>query len=171
MTRDQKIVAIGAASGVVSMVLAMWLLSTRVLPPPAGMATLADRLGYALRWVAFAALPLFAMLAAVGNARFASAAIDPTRGAEDRKTIVNGRVTDNTTQQFLLFAAGALGLAASLSPGRMQVIAAAAIVFVVARIAFWIGYRIDPLYRAFGFSSTAYLNLGLLLGSLWLGFA
>ena len=171
MTRDQKIVLTGAASGIAAMALAMWLLSTRALPPPAGMETLADRLGYALRWVAFAALPLFAMLAAVGNARFASKAIDPTRGAEDRTMIVNGRVADNTTQQFLLFAAGALGLAASLSPGRMQVIAAAAIVFVVARLAFWVGYRIDPLYRAFGFSSTAYLNLGLLLGSLWLALA
>lgn len=171
MTRDQKIVLAGAMSGIAAMALAMWLLSTRVLPPPAGMETLADRLGYALRWVAFAALPLFAMLAAVGNARFASAAIDPTRGAEDGTMIVNGRVADNTTQQFLLFAAGALGLAASLPPASMQVIAAAAIVFVVARLAFWIGYRIDPLYRAFGFSSTAYLNLGLLLGSLWLALA
>lgn len=171
MTRDQKIVLTGAASGIAAMALAMWLLSTRVLPPPAGMETLDDRLGYALRWVAFAALPLLAMLAAVGNARFGSAAIDPTRGAEDKTMIVNGRVADNTTQQFLLFAAGALGLAASLSPANMQVIAAAAIVFVVARLAFWIGYRIDPLYRAFGFSSTAYLNLGLLLASAWLAVA
>lgn len=171
MTRDQKIVLTGAASGIAAMALAMWLLSTRILPPPAGMATLADRLGYALRWVAVAALPLFAMIAAVGNARFSTEAIDPTRGAEDRRMIVNGRVADNTTQQFLLFAAGALGLAASLSPANMQVIAAAAIVFVVARLAFWIGYRIDPLYRAFGFSSTAYLNLGLLLASLWLALA
>ncbi|HEV2817538.1 MAG TPA: MAPEG family protein [Allosphingosinicella sp.] len=171
MTRDQKIVLAGAASGIAAMILAMWLLSTRLLPPPSGLETLADRLGYALRWTAFAALPVLAMLAAVGNARFLTEAIDPTRGAEDRGTIVNGRVADNTTQQFLLFMAGSLGLAASLSPGRMQAIAAAAIVFVVARLAFWIGYRIDPLYRAFGFAATAYLNLGLLLAALWLGFA
>jgi hypothetical protein len=39
---------------------------------------------------------------------------------------------------------------------------------VIVRIAFWIGYRIEPVYRAFGFASTAYLNLGMLLGSLWL---
>lgn len=171
MTRDQKVVATGAASGIAAMVLAMWLLSTRILPPPAGVETLADRLGYALRWIAFAALPLFAMIAAVGNARFSGAAIDPTRGAEDPKMIVNGRVADNTTQQFLLFLAGSLGLAASLSAQHIQVIGAAAIWFVVARLAFWIGYRIDPLYRAFGFASTAYLNLGLLLASLWLAVA
>jgi uncharacterized MAPEG superfamily protein len=171
MTRDQKIVLTGAASGIAAMVLAMWLLSTRLLPPPAGIETVGDRLGYALRWAALAALPLFAMLAAVGNARFLSDAIDPTRGAEDRKMVVDGRVADNTLQQYILFLIGALALAASLSPARLPVIAAAAIVFVVARLAFWIGYRIDPLYRAFGFSSTAYLNLGLLLAALWLGFA
>ena len=167
MTRDQKIVAAGAVSGIAAMTLALWLLSTQ-LPPPSGVETLADRLAYAARWLAFAALPLFAMVAAVGNARFAGAAIDPTRGAEDRKIIVNGRVADNTTQQLLLFACGLLGLAASLRPEWMGVVRAAAIWFVVARIAFWIGYRIHPLYRAPGFSSTAYLNLGLLLGAVWL---
>ncbi|HET9638007.1 MAG TPA: MAPEG family protein [Allosphingosinicella sp.] len=167
MTRDQKIVATGALSGIVSMALAMWLLST-LLPPPAGVETLADRLAYAARWLAFAALPLFAMVAAVGNARFASGAIDPTLGNEDRTMVVNGRVADNTTQQLLLFACGLLGLAASLEPEWMGVVRAAAIVFVVFRIVFWIGYRIHPLYRAPGFSSTAYLNLGLLLAAVWL---
>jgi uncharacterized MAPEG superfamily protein len=107
------------------------------------------------------------MVAAVGNARFLGEAIDPTRGAGDRAMIVDGRAADNTTQQFLLFMAGLLALAASLEPGRMGVIRAAAIVFVAARLVFWIGYRIHPLYRAPGFASTAYLNLGLLLAALW----
>ena len=167
MTRDQKIVAAGAVSGMAAMALAMWLLST-LLPAPLDVHTPADRLAYAARWLAFAALPLFAMVAAVGNARFLGEAIDPSRGAEDKAMIVNGRVADNTTQQFLLFIAGSLGLAASLAPGQMGVIRAAAIVFVAARIVFWIGYRIHPLYRAPGFSSTAYLNLGLLLAAVWL---
>jgi len=167
MTRDQKIVATGAVSGIVSMALAMWLLST-LLPAPVGVETIGGRLAYAARWLAFAALPLFAMVAAVGNARFASEAIDPTAGKEDRRIVVNGRVADNTTQQTLLFACGLLGLAASLAPEDMGLIRAAAIVFVVARIIFWIGYRIHPLYRAPGFSSTAYLNAGLLLGAVWL---
>ena len=77
------------------------------------------------------------------------------------------RVVDNTLQQFALFLAGSLALAASLSPERVTVIGAVAITFTVCRILFWIGYRIDPLYRAFGFSSTAYLNLALLLAALW----
>jgi len=170
MTRDQKIVAVGAGSGVLSMALAMWLLSA-LLPMPAGVETLDGRLAYALRWAALAALPLFVMLAAVGNARFKSEAIDPTRGAEDKAMVIDGRVADNTLQQFALFLTGSLGLAASLPPERMPVIGAAAIVFVACRILFWIGYRIHPLYRAFGFASTAYLNLGLLIAALWLAVA
>lgn len=167
MTRDQKIVAAGAVSGIAGMALAMWLLSTQ-LPAPMDVESLADRLAYAARWLAFAALPLFAMVAAVGNARFLGEAIDPTAGKEDQAMVVNGRVADNTTQQLLLFACGLLGLAASLGPEWMGVVRAAAITFFVARIVFWIGYRIHPLYRAPGFSSTAYLNLGLLLASVWL---
>lgn len=169
MSRDQRIVLAGALSGIAAMLLAMWLL-WKLLPPPE-LPTLADRLAYALRWLAFAALPLFLMVAALGNARFLSEAIDPTRGAEDRNMIVNGRVADNTTQQLALFAAGSLGLAASLPAEDMGLVAAAAIVFVAARIVFWIGYRIDPLYRAPGFAATAYLNLGLLGGALWLALA
>jgi hypothetical protein len=167
MTRDRKIVAAGAASGVASMALAMWVLSTMVLAVPAGLETVSERLAYALRWEALAALPLVLMIGAVGNARALSDAIDPMRGAEDRKMVIDGRVADNTTQQFLLFLAGSLGLAAGLPTARMPVIGAAAIVFAVARLAFWIGYRIDPLYRAFGFAATFYLNLGLLVAALW----
>jgi len=152
------------------MAVAMWLLPG-ALPAPANVATLDGRLAYALRWCAVAALPLFAMIAAIGNARAMSEAIDPTLGLESKAMQVNGRVADNTLQQYVLFFSGALALAVSLSPGSMRVIGAAAIVFVVARLLFWIGYRINPLYRAFGFAATMYLNIGLLLGALWLAIA
>ena len=170
MTREQKVVAVGAGSGIAFMVLAMWFLPT-LLPAPADADTLAGRLAYALRWAALAALPLALMVAAVGNARFKSEAIDPTRPVEDRTMIINGRVAENTLQQFALFLAGSLALAASIPPRYITVVGAAAIVFTFCRVAFWIGYRIDPLYRAFGFSSTFYLNLGLLLAAIWFALA
>ena len=165
MTRDQKIVATGAASGVAAMLLAMWALYS-VLPAPVA----ADRLGsivYALSWQPLAALPLLLMIGAVGNARAMGPAIDPTLGAEDPAMRINIRVLDNTLQQFVLFAAGSMGLAASLDPASVNVVGAAAVVFVAARLAFWIGYRIHPLYRAAGFAGTAYLNGGLIVAALW----
>ena len=162
MNRDQKIVATGAASGVVTMIVSVWLLQ-EVLPRPS-----ADPIPYSLSWLAFAALPLFFMLAAIGNARFTSEAIDPTLGKESPRMVVDARVADNTLQQFVLFAAGSLALAVNLRAGQLGIIGAASIVFVMMRLAFWVGYRIRPIYRAFGFAGTAYLNAGLLASSLWL---
>jgi hypothetical protein len=170
MTNDQKIVAVGAAGGIVAMLLSLWLLYN-ALPTPAGAETIADRLGYALKWNAVAALPLLVMLGAIGNARFLSEAIDPTLGKEDRRMVIDGRVADNTLQQFVLFLVASLALAAAIPAPQVKVIGAAAITFAVMRIAFWIGYRIKPVYRAFGFASTAYLNAGLLIAALWLSVA
>ena len=167
MTKSQRIVAVGAASGVAAMLLSMVILY-RLLPHAAPYAGLADRLAYAAVANAFASLPLLAAIGAVGNARAMSEAIDPTLSKESPALIVNGRVVDNTLQQFALFAAATLALSVNLEPAQLHVIAAAVIVFVAARLLFWIGYRIDPLYRAFGFAATIYLNLGLLGAALWL---
>lgn len=167
MRPQQKTVAIGAVSGIVTMLVALWLL-TPVMPAPALEAAIAERLAFALRWDALAVIPLFAMIVAVGNERFLTEAIDPTAGKESRAMIVNGRVADNTLQQYVLFLVGMLGLAVTLPIDRLSIVAAVAITFVVFRIVFWIGYRIKPLYRAPGFSSIAYMNLGMLLATLWL---
>ena len=104
MTRDQRTVAVGAASGILGMLLMVWGFST-LIDTPAVTGT-SDRLAYALRWAVVAALPFFFMIAAVGNARFASDAIDPTLGKESEKMVVDGRVADNTLQQLVLFLIG-----------------------------------------------------------------
>ena len=104
----------------------------------------------------------------LGNARFTSEAIDPTLGKESKAMIVDGRVADNTLQQLVLFLVGLLALSVTLPIQRVGIVAACAITFVIVRIAFWLGYRIKPVYRAFGFASTAYMNLAMLVASLWL---
>lgn len=167
MNRDQQAVGMGAASGVVSMVLLVWLLS-KAIALPIIVDTAGERLAYAIRWATLPAILLFAMYGAVGNARFFSEAIDPTLGKENQKMVVDGRVADNSTQQFLLFLVGSLALSVTLPAHRLSIIAAASITFVICRIAFWIGYRIKPVYRAFGFASTAYMNVGMLVAALWL---
>jgi hypothetical protein len=149
------------------MLLLVWGLSTAITPP-AIADTAADRLAYALHWTVPPALLLFVMFGAIGNARFLSEAIDPTLDKESKKMIVDGRVADNTLQQFVLFLVGVLALSVSLPIARLNIVAAVSITFVIVRIAFWIGYRIKPVHRAFGFASTAYMNLGMLVASLWL---
>jgi len=166
MTRDQKIVLAGALSGIATMVGLVWL-GYQLLPVPRGDSA-GDKLAYAMAWSALAAVPFFIMLATVGNARFLSKAIDPTLGKESQRMVVDGRVIDNTTQQLLLFVVASAALAVQLPAERLPIVGAAAITFAIMRLAFWIGYRIHPLYRAFGFAGTAYLNFGLLGAALWL---
>jgi hypothetical protein len=166
MTRDQKIVAIGAAIGVATMITATAGLY-RLWPSDSILADVASRLAYALQADAFAVIPLLLGVITVGNNRFLSEAIDPTLQKEDIATQINGRVVENTLQQFVLFLVATAALSVNLESIQMRIIPAAAIVFVVARAAFWIGYRIHPLYRAFGMAATAYLNIGLLGFALW----
>jgi len=165
MTQDQKAVAAGASSGIVFIAASVWVLQSLLPVPVANDA--GDKLAYAAQWIVLAAIPFFAMIVAVGNARFLSEAIDPTLHKESQRMKIDGRVADNTTQQLLLFAIGSLGLAVTLSATQLPIIGAAAITFVIVRIGFWIGYRIRPVYRAFGFAGTAYLNLGLIAAAVW----
>lgn len=162
MKREQKTVAIGAASGVVVMAVSIWALS-HILPAPEDILSIPERLQYALLANVFALIPLFVMLATVGNERFFSDAIDPLRHAENAHIEVDGRVVDNTLQQNFVFFVSTLALSTLLAAEQLQVIWALALVFVVARCVFWLGYRINPLYRAPGMSATAYMNLGIIV--------
>jgi hypothetical protein len=167
MSPDQRTVAVGAASGIVTMIVLVSVL-TMLIEAPAIPDTAGDRLAYAARWLVVAVLPLFAMIVTIGNARFAGEAIDPTLHREDPRMVVDGRVTENTVQQFVIFVVALLALSVLLPARWLSVVPAETITFVIARLVFWFGYRIHPLYRAPGFSSTAYLNLGMLGASLWL---
>jgi len=166
MTRDQKIVGIGAASGVTAMIAAMAGIY-QFWPSSPSLVDISSRLAYVLQANAFAVIPLLTAIMAVGNNRFLSEAIDPTLQKEDAATQINGRVVENTLQQFVLFLVATTALSVNLTTAQMRIIPAAVIVFVAARLAFWVGYRIHPLYRAFGMAATAYLNIGLLAFALW----
>ena len=162
MRAEQKIVAVGAASGVIAMAVGVWVL-TAALPTPSIVDSLAERVAYALRANVLALVPFFVMLIAVGNARFLSDAIDPTRRAESRSMEIDGRVADNTLQQTFVFAVASLALSTIVALQYLQVVWACAIVFVLARVVFWVGYRLNPLYRAPGMAATSYMNLGMIL--------
>jgi hypothetical protein len=162
MKTEQKIVAVGAATGVITMAVSVWIL-TRLLPVPVIGDALGERLAYALLANVVALVPFFIMLITVGNSRFLSEAIDPTRRAESRSMEIDGRVADNTLQQNFVFAVASLALSTVVAIQYLQVVWACAIIFVVARLVFWFGYRVNPLYRAPGMAATAYMNLGMIL--------
>jgi hypothetical protein len=169
MTSSQKIVAIGAGSGVVGMATLVYVLY-HILPNITGVDTLLDRLVFTLQMNLFAVMPFFIMVAVVGNGRFLSEAIDPTKHLENKSIEINGRVANNTLEQNFVFLVGTLALSTFLNTGSIKVIEALTIVFVCARILFWIGYRMNPLYRAPGMSATAYMNLGILVTTMYFFF-
>ena len=66
-----------------------------------------------------------------------------------------------------MFFVGTVRLSVNLTAEQMRAIPAVVIVFILARVAFWVGYRIHPLYRAFGMAATGYLNVCILAFALW----
>ena len=121
MTRDQKIVAMGSAGGVLTMVVAViaifWL-----WPINPSLSDIPMRLGYAIQANAFALVPLLLGILAVANARFLTDAIDPTLQKENRAMQINGRVVDNTLQQFVLFLVASTALSVNATSSQMRLI-------------------------------------------------
>lgn len=162
MKREQKIVAIGAASGVLTMLLLVSAIAY-FLPDIRILDSFQERIRFALIANVFAIIPLFVMLAAEGNARLLSKAINPLRHSENKITEIDGRVADNTLQQNFVFLIVSLTASTLMWHEYLNIIWGCGIVFALARIAFWVGYRIDPLYRAAGMAATACMNFFLIL--------
>ena len=93
MNRDQKIVALDASSGVITMILSI-LVIYHHWPQNLALADMTNRLAYTLQADAFAVLPLLVSIMAVGNNRFLSEAIDPTLHKENLHTQINARVVE-----------------------------------------------------------------------------
>lgn len=122
---------------------------------------------------AVAALALAAGVGAAANRRFFSARLirgdAPT--SEDAGFEITLRYIRNTSEQLLIFLCATAGLAATLPAEGLRLLPIAAAWFLVARAAFWIGYRLHPIARAFGFAATFYPNIAYLVITLWLGAA
>ena len=142
-TQQRKVTLAGIAYGTLATLL-LWYLLIEFLPAPAG----AGSLDTALTCSAIAALlTVLAGVEAVAHERLFTPAIDPLAGVETPRMRVNFRFLSNTVEQFIIFAAGLLALAA-YAPPRILIIVT--IVWVIARWAFWIGYHRSPLLRGLG---------------------
>jgi hypothetical protein len=108
----------------------------------------ADAFNVAVQCCAVAALlTLLTGVIAIAHERLVTAAINPLAEIETQRMRVNARYLSNTVEQFLIFAAGLLALSAYAGP---RVIVGVAIVWIVNRWAFWIGYHRHPLLRVYG---------------------
>jgi hypothetical protein len=94
-----------------------------------------------------ALLALVPGVEAIAHERLFTAAIDPLAGVETHRMRVNFRYLSNTVEQFIVFGAGLLALAAYASPRTLIIVT---IVWVLARWAFWAGYHKSSLLRGLG---------------------
>ena len=158
---DRRSVIIGVLAGTVLGWLLFALLLGLVIGPTA--ATKADRLGYAAAWLLPIALLIFLMTMATGLGRFFGGGADPTLNADSRYVDISRRVLTNTVEQSLIFAMAALAMAALTPAGQLGLLGSLVILFVIARLAFWVGYLLHPLYREVGMAVTFQINAVIII--------
>lgn len=148
------------------------LFAGRLFPiPPTEATDTAGRLAFVARWLLLPGLTLLAGVQYAARRGFIPGAIDGTRTPEDRGLEINLRYNQNTVEQVVLAAIAWLGLGLTLPHAALSLIPAMAWLFLVGRITFWIGYRIDPLARGFGMVLTALPTLGAYVWLVWKSFA
>ena len=131
---------------------ALWLATYYLTPYLPGMDEITARLVLALKCCFVTVLfCLVTGIEAVAHERLRSPAIDPMSGYETRRMRLNLRYLQNTLEQLAMFVPGLFGLAVYCSDGgSMRAVIATTIVWIIARIAFWIGYHRSSAERGFG---------------------
>ena len=125
-----------------------------LLPVPSS-EELSVKMLYTFRCFLFPVLFLGVVIGLTGLKRVKVGAANPLSGNEAAMLVNKKRLT-NTLEQTLMFVTTTIFLTTLLRAEEMTFIFLSMILFVVARVVFWIGYGIDPAYRALG--STASLS-------------
>lgn len=122
-----------------------------------------ERLALALQLAAGPAAVLMAMLQGLWRIGDTVEAEDPLRGAESVRFKINQRVMTNTVEQTLIFVPMFVALALRMDPASVWVLPLLMGVWCAGRMLFWVGYQLDPAWRAIGMdwtSSIAMLTAG-----------
>jgi hypothetical protein len=127
--------------------------------------TAGDRLAFVARWMVLPGLSLLLGVIFAARRGFYADAIDGTRAPANYAMEINLRYNTNTLEQTLLAGIAWSALALVIPISSLVIIPAMASMFFAGRIAFWIGYLIHPMGRAFGMALTM---LPILVSFVWL---
>jgi hypothetical protein len=159
--RRAGMIAIAVAGAIA---LLLWCAIAYLTSPLAGMESLAQRMVFTSKCGCAAILfTLVLGVEAVAHERLSSPAFDPLSGYETRRLRINQRYLQNTLEQSVVFAAALFGLTAYCTNGAaMRAVVATAVVWVLGRIAFWVGYHRSAAMRGLGAPSMALSMIVLL---------
>ncbi len=161
MSNDQRKVLAGMIAACVFSVaffVVVFRLTAIGPTPPGGIET-SWRLAYALKCEVFAALCLLAGVARIANRRFFIP--DAIGGGAEPSIEIDQRYLQNTLEQLVLAIVAHLGLVTIIAPESIRAVAILVMLFVIGRVAFWVGYHRSGPARAFGFATTFYPTVGV----------
>jgi uncharacterized membrane protein YecN with MAPEG domain len=111
--------------------------------------------------ISMASVALIAGIGWAARTRHFISNIDGSRPEPGSGLDLTLRYVSNTTEQLVLFALGCLSLAA-VDPGvATPLLPVMGVWFVIARILFIVGYRVDPIWRSVGFAATFHPTIAL----------
>ncbi len=150
----------------------LWWSVFRFVPELSAMGEAIARLIVAIKCICIAVLLTFLTgIEAVSHERLLGNSFIPLAGHETQRLKVNLRYLQNTLEQIALFVPGLLGLSLYCADGSsMRAVIAATMVWIVARLAFWIGYHVGPQYRVAGLIGMAQSLIVLLYVSARIGY-
>jgi uncharacterized MAPEG superfamily protein len=150
--RRQRAVGVAGIAAAALVASVLWFGIDSLMSPLPGMDSLGARMLLTLKCCCMAVLfCLVTGIEAVAHERLTSPAFDPLAGFETRRLRVNQRYLQNTLEQIMVFAASLFGLAAYSPDGSaMRAVVATTIVWIVARVAFWLGYHRSVALRGLG---------------------
>ena len=173
--KQQMIVLKGIGLGALIFVAALFVLKT-YFPEGCAVCTtgakaccgsLMKRISWGLQWNVLPLMSVFGSMLIVSLSRMFSDAINPLKGKESEKLIINKNILQNSLEQFVLFFASSMAFVTLCPKPCLKAIPIMAIIFLLGRVLFRIGYHKDPLQRGAGFAVTVFSYIGFLFFDLY----
>ncbi len=161
--QDQKRVAFGIVTAWVVSIAFYWF-GFRVMESTSVFTTWTPQ-DLAVLAVLLASLALILGIGLAAATRHFVSNIDGSKPTSGSRLDLILRYVSNTTEQLLLFAIASAGMASFTSAASLLPVAA--VWFLIARLAFLIGYVKSPVARAFGFAATFHPTIVMTGFALW----
>jgi uncharacterized membrane protein YecN with MAPEG domain len=165
-TADRKATKLGIALGNAGG-LAIYVAGYFACPSIATTPTPEGRLVFAVWLCAVPALFVYAVFQSCLRLRDTPEAVNPMLAAESPRWKINQRVLTNSVEQLAIFVPLVLALATRVDAAHVKLVPLHIALWVAARIAFWVGYRRSPAWRAPGMAWTHQVTLLTIAWLVW----